>query len=84
MTFRKDKKRFMVYPEDTIKEIWDVLITITLITACIITPLDIAFQSELSTSIFDNPVSLIVDLLFFLDIIVIFNSSYYNMEINLV
>ena len=43
MTYRSNKKTFILYPEDKVKAFWDILMTLILLGACIITPLDIAF-----------------------------------------
>jgi hypothetical protein len=51
--------------------------TIVLLVTCVLTPLNIAFQSE-NTSLTENLVEWFIDLCFFFDIIVIFNSAYYD------
>ena len=40
---RKNRKQFMLYPEDNFKSYWDFLITNVLIFTCIVTPARIAF-----------------------------------------
>ena len=52
--------------------------TLALIVTCVQTPLSIAFQDRQTESqkLLDD----IIDLLFFLDIIVIFNSAFYDEE----
>lgn len=74
----------IVYPEDKFKSGWDMVMTLVLLTACISTPLEIAFSTEMKQSIFDDPSSFIIDMLFLLDIILIFNTAYYNEEMELV
>jgi hypothetical protein len=58
--------------------------TLILLSACIITPLDIAFQSDLNASVFDNPISLLIDFMFFIDIVIIFNTAFYDEEMDLI
>lgn len=84
MTFRKNKKRCILYPEDKFKSIWDIIMTLVLLGACIATPLQIAFSNEKITNLLDNPVSFGIDCLFFLDIILIFNTAYYNEEMEMI
>jgi hypothetical protein len=83
MTFRKDKKSWLVYPEDRFKNAWDLFMTIILLIACIMTPLDIAFTIK-TDSIFDNKLSFVIDILFAIDILIIFNTTYYTNEMEIV
>lgn len=57
--------------------------TMILMITCVLTPLDLAFTIE-TKSIFDNIPSFIIDLLFAIDILVIFNSAYYTEEMDIV
>ena len=51
--------------------------TLVLLTTCILTPLNIAFNLEESNRKL-KVVDYMIDFLFFVDIIVIFNSAYYT------
>mmetsp|Transcript_24636 Transcript_24636/g.38294 ORF Transcript_24636/g.38294 Transcript_24636/m.38294 type:complete len:93 (+) Transcript_24636:817-1095(+) len=44
MTHRAKKKAFIIYPENKLKDYWDLMITIVLLVSCILTPVDIAFK----------------------------------------
>lgn len=79
MTYRKHKKKWMIYPEDKFKSFWDLMMTVILLTACITTPLEIAFSSDSDVSI-ENPWSLVIDVMFLLDMILIFNTAYYDQD----
>jgi hypothetical protein len=83
MRHRHNKNRCMIYPEEKFKQAWDLLITVALMVACISSPLDIAFASE-SKSIFDNKLSLIIDIIFTIDIIIIFNTAFYTTDMETV
>lgn len=83
MIFRKNKKKFIIYPEDKSKHGWDLLMTAVLFITCIQTPLDIAFSKETPDSIFQNPVSFAIDMMFLLDIIIIFNTAYYTEDMDI-
>lgn len=72
----------MIYPDNPYKPHWDVFVSIVLIFTCIVTPYNIALN--------DNP-SLgwdisnhVIDGLFLLDIIIIFNTAYYDEEHELI
>jgi len=68
----------MIYPENTKKDIWDIFITILLIMTCIITPVNIAFSHEWDVY------NAIVDGLFLLDVILIFNTAFYDEDLILI
>ena len=73
------KKRFLIYPENNYLAKWDFLMTFVLIMTCIITPTRIAFfktdeDEEISWVVFNA----LIDFLFFLDILAIFNTAYYD------
>ena len=85
MTFRPNQKQCLIYPESTNKNMWDLFMTIVLLVACIITPVQIAFyknHTEFSTS--EEVVEHVINFLFFIDIIVVFNSAFYNENSELV
>jgi hypothetical protein len=55
---------------------WDLTISMLLLITCVTTPFDLAFADEIedveSYTIFRNT----IDILFFIDIVVIFNTAY--------
>lgn len=72
----------MCYPEDAIKGYWDLLISIALIATCSLTPYAIAFSGDTADeniNIFD----FCVDTLFGIDIVIIFNSAFYDDDFKL-
>lgn len=81
---RKDRAKCLVYPEDKFKGYWDLFMTLVLLLTCFLTPLSIAFQNEENTNILDDPVSLIIDLLFLIDIIINFNMAFYNEDMEII
>lgn len=80
------RKRCMFYPEDSKKEYWDLIITLVLLFACIYTPIEIAFDfdSNDEKSIAQSLIKNLIDLFFLLDIIIIFNSAFYNEESDII
>jgi hypothetical protein len=82
MYTRDTKKKYLIYPESKLNSFWELFMTLVLLTTCIITPLNIAFHDENQQSgVFDDPV---IDILFLIDIIIIFNSAFYNEDMELI
>lgn len=81
MTKRSNRKSYILYPEDKLKNSWDLVMTIILLITCIETPYDIAFADN---TISFNLFTTIIDLIFLFDIIVIFNSAFYTEEMDIV
>lgn len=79
---RDNRRRCMFYPEDTLKGYWDLVISLILIITCSITPFAIAFyeQNDTSWNVFD----FVTDIFFFVDIIIIFNTAFYDMDYKIV
>ena len=83
MTVRTQQKPFIIYPENRYKGVWDLFMTLVLIITCIQTPLDIAFDSD-DSSHFSDYLDQCVNLLFLLDIFVIFNTAYYDDDVEII
>ena len=79
MRYRENKQPFVFYPEDRFKSYWDLFITLILLISCLITPWRIAF-GELEEPMGWFIANVVVDSLFGIDILVIFNSAYYDDE----
>jgi hypothetical protein len=62
---------------------WELTMTIVLLTTCILTPLDIAFSFSQDDESWNWMLNTI-DILFLTDILIIFNSVYYDDEFKLV
>lgn len=76
MVQREERKPFMIYPEDPDKANWDLFITLILIFTCVATPARMAFVEVDTTGWV--VVRWIIDSLFLIDIIIIFNSAFYD------
>jgi len=71
--------KFLLYPEDRVKEIWDILLVLVLLVSLVITPMRITFGPTIeitSWKICDE----VMNILFLIDIIVLFNCAYYDDE----
>jgi len=81
MTHRDNRIPWILYPEDKIKNSWDLIITLVLLITCIQTPYAIAFAgSQVETNYF----SLAIDIIFIFDILIIFNSAFYTEDMDIV
>ena len=83
MRARDKVRRCMLYPEDPMKVNWDLFITLVLLISCILTPLRIAFgegEEPLGWEIINNT----IDVLFLVDIHVIFASAFYDDDYNII
>lgn len=77
MVSRENRKTWMFYPEDIFINYWNLFITLLLMVVCVYTPIEIAFADigEHKIDVF----SLVIDILFLIDMIIIFNCAYYDM-----
>ena len=47
MVDMKERKKWIIYPDDKLKEIfWDMVISILLLITCFIAPINLAFADE--------------------------------------
>lgn len=81
MTKRKNRQMFIFYPEDKCKSWWNIFMTLILLSVCVTTPLDIAF-ADINESFTILTFSFFVDMLFLVDMLVIFNSAYYTKDMD--
>jgi hypothetical protein len=66
---------WLVYPEDRWKNNWDIYVTVILITTCVYTPYAISFDFNSPTMFF---VDKFIDVCFFIDMLIMFNTVYSN------
>jgi hypothetical protein len=74
MVQREVTKPWMIYPENPNKANWDLFVTIILVFTCITTPARMAFVEKDSGGWV--AVRWIIDIIFLLDITIIFFSAY--------
>ena len=78
---RKDKKPYLLYPEDPFKKYWDFYITIILLISCVTTPLRIAFADPVEGDPLEwDIINNFIDFCFLIDIFAVFCSAYYDAE----
>lgn len=72
----------LIYPDEKNKEAWDLFMTFILLITCVLTPYNIAFvpNEDITSWI----VSCAIDVLFAIDMLVIFNSVYFDENMGLV
>ena len=81
------KKKFLLYPDDKLMKFWEAFTTITLIATCMLTPIYIAFHevsNEESAGFDINLVNAIIDIVFGIDIVIVFISPYYDDDFRLI
>ena len=83
MRHRDSRAEWMFYPEDNIKMYWDLYINLILLISCLITPFRIAF-GEIEDPIGWTIINFTIDGCFLIDIIIIFNSAFYDEEFMIV
>ena len=74
---------YLINPENPFKIKWDIFITVILVFTSFVTPYRLAFYEETE----DQNWTIIngsIDILFAIDIIIIFNSAYHNDDYKLV
>ena len=80
MRHRNNRKRFLIYPEDQPKVFWDLFITTVLLVSCLLTPFNLAFGELNNDPLEWIIINYTIDICFLIDIIIIFNSAFYDNE----
>jgi len=70
--------RYILRYYDGMKFWWDVLVIILAIFNCLSIPVDISFEPAYSTNIYVQILNFFIDFLFFIDIFINFNTSFYD------
>ena len=73
----EDYDCLLFHPDNSFKVKWDIFIMIILLFSCIITPLRLAFDNDKESQSW-MIVLYTIDLLFFLDMVIIFNTMIYD------
>lgn len=73
------RKPCLIYPNDTWKVMgWDLTISVLLLVTCMTTPFDLAFSQEIQEVYWYQVVRNTIDVLFSVDIFIIFNTAFQN------
>jgi hypothetical protein len=86
MVSRENRRKLLFYPEDRVINFWNLFITLLLMVVCVYTPIEIAFagaspnSAEKKIDIF----SVAIDMLFFIDMVILFNCAFYDMDYNII
>lgn len=83
MTERKDRREWLIYPEDTSKSRWDIWLTFVLLLSCFITPYRIAFGEPVEPLGW-RILSFSIDFFFLVDMVIICNTAFYDEEFKIV
>lgn len=65
----------MCYPQDPLKRVWDFILGICLITSCMTIPFYIAVYFHENESTSSKVINAVVDICFFIDILITFNTA---------
>ena len=79
---REDRKKFLLYPEDDMKDNWDLFMTLVLLITSVATPIRIAFYEtdDLEWTL----INYAIDFAFLVDIFMSFNTAYYDKDFKIV
>lgn len=73
MFVRSSQVSCLVYPESRGKFSWDIFVSLLLVVSCFVTPLELCYK-------YNHPAyytcSYLIDILFFVDMVVIFNTAF--------
>lgn len=73
MTYRKNKKPCVIYPENVCKQWWDIFVALMLVISCFWTPWEMSFNIEHTYSKFLNWT---IDSAFITDMVITFFSAH--------
>ena len=69
--------KYMVFPDDPVKLVWDILIIVALLYICFVVPYEISFNSDnAGESTTQLILTLVIDILYGIDIIINLFSAY--------
>lgn len=77
---KKESKNlpFLIYPNDSYKSKWDILVIICAVYNSFQIPFDVAFKPEILSSPFFKIIDFVIDSIFLLDMIITFRLVYIN------
>jgi hypothetical protein len=76
--FIAHRKSYILYPSDKFMVTWEIFVSLILLATCALTPLNFAFQKEFLAHTSYQVLNYIIDIFFFVDIIVNFNLAFTN------
>lgn len=82
MVSRENRKTWLFYPEDRFVNFWNLFITLLLMIVCVYTPIEIAFADLTGKEV--DVFSIVIDVLFLLDMIVNFNCAFYDINYEII
>ena len=84
MVLRKNRKRYLLYPEDKFKLRWDGIVNLCLTFTCLSIPLFISFHEEKDHMTAWQWLNLLIDIIFGLDIFIVFFTAFYDDDFQIV
>ena len=83
LIMKRNLKFCMIYPENKHKDNWDIFMALVLIMSCLISPVRIAFHQKQESEGW-KIYNMMVDIMFLIDIIVVFNTAYYDKDFHII
>ena len=84
LNFRANKKKYLIYPENELLDFWNMILVITIICIAIFSPYRIALTGFEMDKGFWLWVNRIIDIIFFIDILLTFNSAVYDEHVDII
>ena len=84
MYHRENKKKYLIYPENELVDIWNMVLVVVILVIAILSPYRIAltgFEVDKGFWLYANAV---IDFLFFIDIIITFNTALYDEKFDII
>lgn len=78
------ESKYILYPESTFIGPWDILMTLCLLFTSIFRPYQVAFDRSAIYLPMWTDINIVCELMFLLDILVVFNTAYYESEFKLI
>lgn len=76
--------QWILYPDDSFKSLWSILLSLVLAYTCLVTPYRVAFLSSVDNTQAWYMIDWVTDSIFWFDILVNFLSAYYDNNDNLI
>ena len=75
---------FLLFPDDNIRIIWDIIIILTLLYSAIVAPMRLSFYDDQDNTMAWDIFDVFVDIAYGMDLVFNFFSAYWDEEENLV
>ena len=74
------KYKWLIFPDDTFKEKWEIVVAIMVLYACLWVPYFMAFSDSIEQRPLILAVDALFDFIFLIDVVINFNTAYYDAQ----